>query len=127
MSLEFLFTPGSSSDISTFRHFQFDRLKGTKVYGDGAYIDHQFEGLLKKAYQIELVPKRKKNSVRKNTSEDELFLVHHRGRIETTFSEITALMPRNIQAKTSRGFLLKVMFFILGYTVKRSAKQANAA
>ena len=59
---------------------------------------------------------------RNNLLKDEHFLGKNRWRIETTFSEITALMPRSLQARTSKGFLLKIMFFILGYSVKRLMK-----
>ena len=104
--------------------FQFDLLKGSKIYGDGAYNDFQFEMLLKESSGIELIPKRKRNSKRKNSPEEEFFLKFHRGRIETTFSEINALMPKSIQARTPKGFLLKVLFFILGYTLKRLIKAA---
>ena len=122
--LQFLFTPGHAGDISAFRHFNFKELRGSKIYGDRAYNDSHYEALLKKGCGINLIPKRKQKSTRKHSSEDECFLVHHRGRIETTFSEIKALMPRSIQARTTRGFLLKVLFFILGVTVKYTLKKS---
>ena len=121
--VEFLITPGSTGDAKALRSFSFDLPKGSTVYGDSAYNSYAFETCLNTTCMIKLVPKRRKNSRRKNSSIDELFLRFHRGRIETTFSEITHLMPRNIQAKTPKGFLLKVLFFILGYTLKRLFKK----
>ena len=102
-------------------------LKGSKIYGDRAYNDSHYEELLEKGYGINLIPKRKQKSRRKHSSEDECFLLHHRGRIETTFSEIKMLMPRSIQARTAKGFLLKVLFFILGVTVKDTLKETLSA
>ena len=39
------------------------------------------------------------------------------------FSEITSLMPRSIHARTPKGFLLKVLFFILAVTVRHTLKE----
>ena len=125
--VEFFFTSGNVADVSALKLFQFNLRRGSKVYGDKAYNDSQFETFLKDACSIELIPQRKKNSRRKNSFEDEFFLKHHRARVETTFSEIIGLMPRTIRAKTSKGFLLKVFFFILGYIVKRTTKKVSAA
>lgn len=122
--MQFLFTPGHAADISTFRHFNFDKLKGSKIYADRAYNDSQYEALLKTGCGVELLPKRKRKSTRKHSPSDECFLVHHRGRIETTFSEITSLMPRNLQARTPKGFLLKVLFFILAVTMRYTIKKS---
>jgi hypothetical protein len=125
--VQFLFTPGHAADISAFRHFSFGEIKGSKIYGDRAYNDSHYEALLKKGYDINLVPKKKRKSRRKHSSSDEHFLLHHRGRIETTFSEIKLLMPRSIQARTAKGFLLKVLFFILAVTVKYTLKDIFSA
>ena len=122
--IEFLLTPGSVADVTALKYFHFNFAKGTKIYGDGAYNTQKFEAFLRETSGITLIPKRRRNSKRKNTSEDEFFLRFRRGRIETTFSEITSLMPRSIQAKTAKGFLLKVLFFVLGYTLKRLLKEA---
>jgi hypothetical protein len=121
--IQFLFTPGSAADISTFRHFNFNSLAGSKIYGDRAYNDSQYETLLKTRCAIDLLPKRRRKCVRKHSSKDERFLTHHRGRIETTFSEIISLMPRSIQARTPKGFLLKVLFFILAVTIRSTLKK----
>lgn len=120
--MEFLITPGSTADVTALKHFNFDLSSGSKLYADGAYNDQQFEELLREASGIALVPKRKKNSKRINSSKDEFILRYYRGRIETTFIGIVKLMPRSIQAKTPKGFLLKVLFFVLGYVINRLFK-----
>ena len=115
--VEFHFTPGSVKD------FSFDFEQGSKVYADRAYNDYKFEDLLFETSNIQLVPRRKVNSKRKNKGTDEFCLSLYRNRIETVFSSITSLMPRSIKARTSKGFFLKVFFFILGYVVKRLLKK----
>ncbi len=37
--------------------------------------------------------------------------------IETTFSQISRLFPKSIIAVTQRGFIIKILLFILGYIV----------
>ena len=43
-----------------------------------------------------------------------------RKRIETVFSEITRLFPKRIHAVTLKGFLMKVSFFIIAFTLDRA-------
>ena len=72
--VEFLITPGSTADVKALKGFQLDLPKNSKLYGDGAYNDYVFEELLHKTSMIKLVPKRRKNSRRKNSSDEEFFL-----------------------------------------------------
>lgn len=117
--IEFVFTPGSESDIRGFRLLELDLKEGSRIYADRGYVDYLQEDLLKEACNILLIPKRKKNSKRANTFIDDYLLSMNRNKIETTFSGIVNLMPRCIRAVTSRGFCLKVSFFILGYLLNR--------
>jgi len=120
--IEFHFSPGSTSDIKGLKCFFFNLDEGAKIFADRAYNDYNFEDLLSESANIKLIPKRKLNSKRKNSGTDEFFLSLFRNRIETTFSSIASLMPRYIKAKTAKGFLLKTLFFILGYMIKRLHK-----
>ena len=117
--IEFHFTPGSISDVEGLKRFSFDLNDSSQIYADKAYNDYQFEDLLLEAKNIRLVPKRKKNSKRKNSGIDDFYLSIYRNKIESVFSSITSLMPRFIRAKTIKGFCLKVYFYILGYMMKR--------
>ncbi|CCB90349.1 unknown protein [Waddlia chondrophila 2032/99] len=36
--------------------------------------------------------------------------------VETAFNSITTLFPRNIKASTERGFLTKIICFVIGYS-----------
>jgi len=122
--IEFLFTPGSEADIKGFRRFEFNNVSGSKIYADKAYTDYFQEDLLMETFGIELIPKRKKRSKRKNSQYNEFFLSLYRNKVETTFSSIISLMPRHIRASTQTGFCLKILFFIFGYTIKRMLPQS---
>ena len=88
--------------------------KGVSIFADKAYTDYELEDFLHEALEIAFIAKRKHDEY----SELKLSLI--RNRIETVFSEIKSLSPRSIRAKTEKGFCLKIMFFILAYTVKLS-------
>ena len=115
--VEFVFTPGSEADVRAFRRFECDFDVGSKIYADKAYSDYVQEDLLQEASGIQLIPKRKKRAKRQNSPSDDFLLSLNRNKIETAFSAIANLMPRCIRAVTSRGFCLKIFFFIFGYTV----------
>ena len=121
--IEFVFSPGGEADIRGFHKLELTIPRGSTLFADSAYTDYALEDFLKQEWAIHLISKRKKNAKRKHTSYDQLKLSLTRNRIETVFSGINALMPRCIRAKTERGFCLKVMFFILAYTIKLSIKQ----
>ena len=63
---------------------------------------------------------RKSNSHRKDSAAMRFIKKYYRKRIETTFSEITAHFPANIYAVTPEGFPLKVILFILAFTLSKS-------
>ena len=48
--IQFLFTPGHAADISAFRLFNFKELRGSKIYGDRAYNDSNYERVRHKPY-----------------------------------------------------------------------------
>lgn len=117
--VEFIFTPGSESDSKGFQKFQFDLKEKSNIYADKAYTDYLQEDLLSEACEINLIPKRRSNLKRQNDPFKEFFLSMHRNKIETTFSSIVNFMPRCIRASTAKGFLMKVFFFIIGYSINR--------
>jgi hypothetical protein len=49
-----------------------------------------------------------------------------RKRIETVFSQITGIFPRNINAVTAKGFEIKIFNFILAYIFKLIFKERFA-
>lgn len=62
---------------------------------------------------------RKSDSKRKDESCMRFLKEHSRKRIEKTFSEIRNLFPRKIYALTFKGFLLKILMFIIACTFNR--------
>ena len=117
--VEFILRPGSESDVTVLKDFNFDLPPGAECYADRIYNDYGFEDLLLEASQIHFKPDRKKNSTR---ATDPYVVVHYeqymRKRIETAFSQITACFPKHIHAVTPQGFELKVIFFILAYAIQ---------
>lgn len=121
--VEFIFTCGGESDVRSFRRLECDLPQGSKIYADKAYTDYLQEDLLKESLNIDLIPKRKKNSKRQHSPERDFVLSMTRNKIETAFSAITSLMPRCIRAVTQKGFYLKVFLFIFGYTINKIIPQ----
>lgn len=109
-------TPGSRSDAGQVRNFEFDLPEGSTVYGDKAYNEYFTEDLLAEASGIDLSPIRKKNSTRPGSASARYLQAVYRKRIETTFSQISRLMPPSIHAVTPKGFELKVFLFVLAFS-----------
>ena len=63
---------------------------------------------------------RKKNSKRYDEPIEAYYKIMMRKRIETVFSEITRLFPKRIHAVTLKGFLMKLSFFIIAFTLDRA-------
>lgn len=116
--LEVIFTPGSTSDITAFRLLNLDIEKGSVIYGDKGYTDYQYEDLLADV-GITLCSHRKKNSKRQHSHQVSAIQKYRRKRIETTFSGIIGLMPRHIHAVTFNGFVLKILLFVVVFSVNQ--------
>lgn len=115
--IEFFLTPGSWSDVEGLKYFTFDIPEGSSVYGDKAYNHYELEDLLKEASHITLLPWRKKNSKRAVPPYVAFVQHYHRKRIETTGSLIERMLPKSIHAVTSQGFELKVVLFLVAYSL----------
>jgi hypothetical protein len=116
--IEFLITPASVADITAFKMMDIDLGPKAIIYGDKAYTDYKFEDSLLEICNIRLVSERKKNSKRQLSGCLQYLLGKLRKKIETTFSQITRLLPRKIEAVTIRGFLIKVLLFICAFALK---------
>lgn len=114
--VEFVIAPGRDSDIAVLRQMRFDLPEGSICYGDKIYNDYNYEDMLREACGIILSPIRKKNSVRATDSHVERIARQNtRRRIETTFGQITNFFPKKIHAVTPKGFILKVVSFIISF------------
>lgn len=77
---------------------------------------------IKLADNIRLYIARKSNSKRPDQLRERFLKSHNSKRIETTFSEIRNLFLRKINAVTFKGFLIKIMMFVIAYTFNKIAE-----
>ena len=110
--VEFFLTPGSYSDTSAFRSFDFDLPEGAYITGDKAYNDYDVEDLLQEA-GLRMSPLRKKNSKRPIPPWTFYLRSAYRKIVETTGSLIERVLPKSIHSVTAAGFELKVGLFVL--------------
>ena len=72
---------------------------------------------MREAAGINFSPMRKKNSTRPVPAYIAYLQARGRKRVETAGSLVTRLLPKSIHAVTSRGFELKIMLFVLAYSI----------
>jgi hypothetical protein len=120
--IELRLRPGSKSDVTVLWSMQLDIPAHSIVYADGAYNCFDLEDVLQDEH-IYLRAKRGskgKNRLRSITEEKEIN--SKRQIVETAFSSITSILPRYIKARTEKGFLIKIICFILAYGASFLAK-----
>jgi hypothetical protein len=117
--VEFCFVPGSESDVQALKKLPMAVAPESKVYGDSAYTDYTTEDDAKEADLIELMIQRKSNSKRPDEPWIRFLKLQMRKGIETTFSMLKGLFLRKIHAVTFKGFLLKILMFIIGFTFNK--------
>jgi hypothetical protein len=87
------------------------------VYGDSAYTDYYNEQICSEAADINLMIARKSNTKLPHEPWQNFLISDSRKRIETTFSQISSMLPKHIDAVTIDGFLMKVILFIFVFTI----------
>jgi Transposase DDE domain len=117
--VEFCFVPGSESDVQALKKLPMTIAPESKVYADSAYTDYTIEDDAKEADLIELMIQRKSNSKRPDEPWIRFLKLQMRKGIETTFSLLKGLFLRKIHAVTFKGFLLKILMFIIGFTFNK--------
>lgn len=117
--IEFIITPASVADITALKIMEMDLAPGSVVYGDKAYTDYTLEDDLADIEKIRLIPDRKVNLKRQHPGCIRYLQSILRKRIETTFSQLVSLFPRKIHAVTCDGFLLKVIVFVVSFSLKQ--------
>jgi len=117
--VEFCFVPGSESDVQALKKLPMTVAPESKIYGDSAYTDYTVEDDAREADSIELMIQRKSNSKRTDEPWIRFLKLQMRKRIETTFSMLKGLFLKKIHAVTFKGFLLKILMFIIGFTFNK--------
>jgi hypothetical protein len=115
--VEFVLAPGSDADVEVFKRFALDLPDGSTIHADKGYTDYQEEDLLQEAGGIKLLSQRKRNSKRQRPVWEEFLSAPIRKQVETTFSRLTRWFPRHIHAVTRRGFMLKLVCFLVAFSV----------
>ncbi len=117
--VEFGFVPGCESDVQALKKLPLTVAAESKIYGDSAYTDYQIEDDMRDGDFVELMIQRKSNAKRKDEPWVRFLKEQMRKGIETSFSEIKALFLRKIHAVTFKGFLIKLVMFILAFTLNK--------
>ena len=117
--VELFLTPGSVADVSTLNNYAFDVPPGSIIYADRGYNDYRFEDDMRDTDAITFLPMRKKNSKRPLPPWIRYLQHHYRKMIETSGSLITQRFPKSIHAVTAAGFELKVVLFVLAFSINR--------
>ena len=108
-------TAGSVHDNTTFQGMDINLPQNSDFYGDSAYINKVHKDFHSEFNRIRFKAATKKNSLERNTWAEELENRYYRKAIENTFADITAKFPKKIHAVTAKGFLLKILIFIIMY------------
>ena len=114
---------GCSHDLTGMKEMALPLPAGATVYADKAYTDYAYEDQLQADRKITLLPIRKGNHKRQHAAEVAKTLSRRRKRIETTFSQITAKLPRRIHAVIPAGFESKVLATFVAFAIICAEKE----
>lgn len=115
--VEFFLTPGADSDVACLDLFDFDLPDGSTIYADRIYTHYALEDILTEA-GLHFQPMRKKNLKRQFPPYIRFLQHYHRKRIETSVSIVEQRFPKTIHATSSEGFELKVVLFLLTFSIQ---------
>lgn len=115
--VEVLLLCGCSHDLTGLKEMRVNLPAGSRLIGDKAYTDYDFEEQLQSDRQILLLPMRKGMHKRQHDPKLAKAIRRARKRIETTFSEIAAKLPRRLHAVTPTGFESKIMAIFVAFAI----------
>lgn len=115
MPVEFCITPGRENDSVSLGRLPLEVAPESCIYADAGYTNYDFEDMMA-GEGVWMMVQRRGNSRRKDEPWIAYIKEQMRKGIETTFSELTARMPRRIHAVTKEGFMLKITLLIIAYT-----------
>ncbi|MBC7571791.1 MAG: IS982 family transposase [Spirosoma sp.] len=116
--VQFFILPGSYVDVTALQMMHLDLPVGSLLYGDAGYTDYEQEDLYADCEDVILKIQRKRNSQRPDPAWEAAYKKQLRQRIEQAFSHITMRFPKKIHAVTEAGFLIKIVLFLLAYTLE---------
>lgn len=114
--IEFFLLPGADNDTGALQWYQFDLPRGATIVGDKAFNHYGIEDDLA-TVGLTLAPLRKKNSKRAIPPWATYWRQQVRQQIETVGSLLTDRFPKTIRAVSAVGFELKVVLFVLAYSI----------
>lgn len=114
--VEFFLVPGADNDTGALQWYDFNLPPGSTILGDKAFNVYAIEDALQAA-NVTLSPLRKKNSKRAIPPWETYLRSLARKYIETAGSQITRRFPKSIHAVTAAGFELKLVLFLLAYSI----------
>jgi hypothetical protein len=120
LPVEFAFLPGHASDVRGLNVLAMALPTGSELFLDSGYTDYATEDAAREIDAVKFSSCRKKNSKRWDEPAERVYKTLMRKRIETVFSELTRLFPKRIHAVTLKGFLMKVSFFSIAFTLDRA-------
>lgn len=120
LPVEFAFIPGHAADVRGLDVLALELPPASELFMDSGYTDYAAEDAASEADRVRFSVCRKKNLKRRDEPAEAAYKTLMRKRIETVFSEITRLFPKRIHAVTLKGFLMKVSFFIIAFTLDRA-------
>jgi Transposase DDE domain len=115
--VEFTLAAASEADISLFKELKLELPEGALICAEKGYTDYHYEDLLEDA-GLHLKAQRKKNSKRPMPLWEEFLGKPIRQYIETVFSKLSAMFAGRIHAVTPRGFELKIVCFVLAFSIQ---------
>lgn len=118
--VEFCFLPGAASDVRALGVLPLELPAGSQLFMDSGYTDYAAEDAALAVDGVEFAPSRKSNSKRGDDVWRSYYKQLMRKRIETVFSQISALLPKQIHAVTLDGFLLKVSMFVIAFALDKA-------
>lgn len=115
--VEFSVAAALEADVKVFKELGLELPEGSIIYADKGYTDYDYEDLLEEV-GLHLKAQRKKNSKRPMPAWEEFLGKPIRQYIETVFSQLSAMFSRKIHAVTPRGFELKIVCFLLAFSIQ---------
>ncbi len=114
--VKFFLLPSADNDTGALQWYQFDLPAGATILGDKAFNVYAIEDDLQ-AIGLALCPLRKKNSKRAVPPWTTYLHSVQRKYVETTGRLLVERFPKTLRAVTATGFELKLVLFLLAYSV----------